>query len=71
MPCEATWMDLEIIILSKISQKKTIPYDITYIWNLKNYTNELMYKTKIDSQVQKTNMVTQKGGIHQNFGINR
>ena len=27
----ATWMDLEIIILSKISQKKTIPYDITYI----------------------------------------
>ena len=35
MPFEATWMDLEIIILSKISQKKTIPYDITYIWNLK------------------------------------
>ena len=35
MPFEATWMDLEIIILSEISQKKTIPYDITYIWNLK------------------------------------
>ena len=35
MPFEATWMDLETIILSEISQKKTIPYDITYIWNLK------------------------------------
>ena len=31
MPIVATWMDLEIIILSK----KKIPYDITYMWNLK------------------------------------
>ena len=45
-----TWVEPEPIIQSK-SQKETIPYDITYIWNLKNYTNELMYKTKIDSQV--------------------
>ena len=28
MPFEATWVDLEIIILSKISQRKTILYDI-------------------------------------------
>ena len=25
-------------------------YDITYMWNLKNDTNELIYKTEIDSQ---------------------
>ena len=25
-------------------------YDITYLWNLKNDTNELIYKTGIDSQ---------------------
>ena len=30
-------------------------YDITYMWNLKKYTNELTSKTEIDSQTQKTN----------------
>ena len=32
MPFAAIWMDLEINILSEISQ---IIYDITYMWNLK------------------------------------
>ena len=35
MPFAATWMDLEIIILSEVSQTKTISYDITCMWNLK------------------------------------
>ena len=30
----ATWMDLEIIILSEVCQKEEDKYDITYIWNL-------------------------------------
>ena len=30
----ATWMDLEIIILNKVSQRQ-ISYDITYMWNQK------------------------------------
>ena len=34
MPFAATWMDLEIIILSEVSQRK-ISYDIAYMWNLK------------------------------------
>ena len=38
MPFVATWMDLEIIILSEVSQRQ-IPYDITYMWNVKNTTN--------------------------------
>ena len=30
---------------------------MTYMWNLKkNDTNELIYKTEIDSQTQKTNL---------------
>ena len=33
MPFAATWMDLEIIILSEVSQRK-ISYGITYMWNL-------------------------------------
>ena len=49
MPLAATWMDLAIIRLSEVSQRQ-ISYDITYMWNLKNYTNELIYKTQIDSQ---------------------
>ena len=40
-----TWMDLEIIIPSKVIQTQII-YDITPMGNLKNKTNELIYKTK-------------------------
>ena len=47
-------MDLEIIILSEVSQTEKDKYhDITYMWNLKNDTNELIYKTEIDPQTQK------------------
>ena len=35
MPFAATWMDTEIIILSKSERERQIPYDITYMWNLK------------------------------------
>ena len=51
MTFAATWMDLEIIILNEVSQKeRQIPYDITYMWNLKYDTNELIYETETDSQ---------------------
>ena len=42
------WMDLEIIILSELRERQ-VPYDITYMWNLKNDTNELIYRTESDS----------------------
>ena len=35
---------------SKADWERQIPYDITYMWNLKNNTNELIYKTKADLQ---------------------
>ena len=37
MPFSTTWMQLEILILSEVSQKeeKQIPNDNTYMWNLK------------------------------------
>ena len=39
MPYAATWMQLEITILSEVSQKeRQIPYDITYMRNPKNRT---------------------------------
>ena len=49
MPFAATWMGLEIIILSEVRERQ-ISYDIAYIWNLKNVTNELICKTETDSQ---------------------
>ena len=47
-PFAATWMDLEIIILSEVSQtERQISYDITYMWNLKQKDiNELIYKIR-------------------------
>ena len=36
MPFVATWMDLDIIALSEVSQTKKDKYhDIAYMWNLK------------------------------------
>ena len=52
LPFAAMWMDLEMIILSEINQKDKY-HDITYMWNLKNDTNELIYKTETDSDIKK------------------
>ena len=49
MPFAATWMDLEITMLNEV-RKRHISYDITYMWNLKYDTNELIYKTETDLQ---------------------
>ena len=35
MPFAATWMELEIITLSKVFRESHISYDITYMQNLK------------------------------------
>ena len=73
----AKWMDLEIIILSEVSQreKDKYQYDITHMWNQKNGTNEIIQKSEVDSQTQKINYGYQRGrgmgGRNQEFGINR
>ena len=38
-----------------------MPYDITYMCNLKYDTNELIYKTETDSQTLKTYLWLPKG----------
>ena len=43
MPFAATWVDLEIIIVSEVRERQ-IPYDITYMWNLKYNTNQYIYE---------------------------
>ena len=60
MPFATTWMDLEIIILSKSERERQMSYGITYMWNIKNDTNVLIYKTETDSQTKKTNLWSPK-----------
>ena len=49
---------------SKSKRERQIPYDITYWWNLKHDTNELIYKTETDSQ----NMVVVAKGKGRGMG---
>ena len=56
MPFVATWMDLEVIIVSEVSQETNIVILLVHEINLKNYTNELIYKREIDPQTQKTDL---------------
>ena len=52
MPFAATWMDLEKIILSEVSQTEKDRYHmISLVCGIyENDTNKLIYKTEIDSQ---------------------
>ena len=62
MPFAATCMQLETIMLSEVSQKEKIPYDVTYMWNLKQGTDEPIYKTETDSQTWNSDLQSEGGG---------
>ena len=51
MPFAATWMQLEFIILSEVSQKEKDKYRMISLnmWNLKYDTNEPIYETETES----------------------
>ena len=46
----------------KSDKDRQILYDIAYMWNLKNDTNELIHRTDIDSRHKKQTMVTKGEG---------
>ena len=48
MPFAATWMDLEIIILSEVTQKEKDKYRMISLYV---DTNEHVYETETDSQI--------------------
>ena len=76
MPSATTWMDLENIIPSEVSQTDKDRYFTVYLmWNLQNNANESIYKTETDMQTQKISLRLPKGkwkagGINQEYEIN-
>ena len=59
----------------KWERGRKIPYDITYMWNRKYGTNELIYETEINSDVENRFVIAKskgvKGGMDWEFGISR
>ena len=64
------WMELESVIQSEVSQKEKNKYIISLICGIqKNGTDELIGKAEIESQMQRTNMVTKAGrGVWDELG---
>ena len=61
MPFEAAWMDLEIIIMNELSQRKTNTMYITYTWNLKYDTHELIYRNRNRLTDKENKLMVTKG----------
>ena len=75
MPFAATWMELEILILSGVSHKET-QYGITYIWNLMYGTNESFCRKETDGLGEQTCGCQGEGegggsGMDWRFGVSR
>ena len=68
MPFVAAWLDLEMNMLSKISQRETNTH-ITSMWTLQYGADEPIYATEIDSWTQKAKLRVTKGRGAGNWGI--
>ena len=75
MPFVATWMELETLILSEVTQKeRQIPYYITYIWNLIYGINEPFHRKENHKLREQTCGCKGEGGdngMDWEFGVNR
>ena len=60
MPFAATWVDLEIIILTEVSQRQT-SYDITNMWNLIKMIQKNLFTKQKQTQDFKTKLTVTKG----------
>ena len=64
VPFAATWMDLEMIILSEVSQTERDKYrTISGMWNLKNDAKESIYKTDRLTDIENRLVVAKGQGI--------
>ena len=77
MPFATTWMQLQIIMLSKVmsEREKQISYEITYVWNLNMTQMNLSLKQK-QTRRERTDvwLPCEKGlggGVDWEFGVSR
>ena len=62
MPFATTRMQLEIIILSEVSQKEKDKYHMmSHKWSLKYDTNEPIYETETESGTERTDLWLPRG----------
>ena len=59
-------MDLEIIIVNEVRQRKTASYDITYMWNQAKIIQMNLFTEQ--KQTQRKNLCHQVAGIDWEFG---
>ena len=73
MPFVTSWMELEIIILSKSKRERQIPYDIIYMWNRKHDINELLWNRKRLTDIENRLVVAKGagGGMNWESGVSR
>ena len=62
-------MDLEVIILNKISQRKTNTSDIISRWSRKYDTNELIYETDRLTDTENRLVVAKGTGVQERVGL--
>ena len=60
---EVMWRNPEPVIWTELSQKKEkqTPYFNTHIWNLKNGTDEPIYRVGMEAQMYRMNLWTHGG----------
>ena len=75
MPFPATWMELETLILSEVSQKKKDEYHmVSHIWNLIFGTNELFHRKETHGLGEQTCGCQERrggSGMDWELGVNR
>ena len=76
MPFTSTWTDVEMLILSEVSQKEKDKYHvISHMWNLKHDTDKLIYETEtltdIENRLVGATGEGRAGGMDWEFGISR
>ena len=74
-PSAATWMDLEIIILSEVRKQGTNSTRYHLYVGSKNSTNEIIYKTETFTDTENRPVVAKRereeSGIDREFGVSR